>query len=90
LLNREFALAISHSVGETMPHVYRITKSPDLGDIVQSVDDLRAFAREHGPGRYNVDEHSLDPFPGTNVTARAWGKVIHHKDGQVIPDPIPW
>jgi hypothetical protein len=54
-----------------MPHIYRITKSPDLGDIVHSVDDLKAFAPEHGPRRYNVDEHSLDPFPGTNITARA-------------------
>jgi hypothetical protein len=44
---------------------------------------LVLFAREHGPGRYDVDEHSLDPFPGSNVTAGAWGKVMHDKDGQV-------
>jgi hypothetical protein len=73
-----------------MPHTYRITKSPEVGDLVDSVDSLNSFAREHGPGRYDVDEHSLDPFSGTTVTARSWGKVIHHKDGQVILDPIPW
>jgi hypothetical protein len=42
------------------------------------------------PGRIGirVDEHSLDPFPGTKVSARAWGNVIHHKDGEVVLDPI--
>ncbi|MGO9468101.1 MAG: hypothetical protein ACLQVF_28545 [Isosphaeraceae bacterium] len=54
-----------------MPHIYRITKSPAVGDVVDSVDALEAFAREHAPGRFDVDEHSLDPFPGTKVTARA-------------------
>jgi hypothetical protein len=73
-----------------MPHTYRITKSPEVGDLVESVDALKSFAREHGPVRYGVDEHSLDPFTGTNVTARAWGKVIHQKDGHVVMDPIPW
>jgi hypothetical protein len=24
---------------------------------------------DHGHGRYDVDEYSLDPFPGTNVSA---------------------
>ncbi|MGO9919582.1 MAG: hypothetical protein ACLQIB_33405 [Isosphaeraceae bacterium] len=61
-----------------MPHIYSIAKSPEVGDIVESLDELEPFAREHDPGRYNVDEHSLDPFPGTKVLARAWGKVIHH------------
>jgi hypothetical protein len=46
-----------------MPHIYRITKSPEVGDLVASVDALEAFAREHGPSSYDVDEHSLDPFP---------------------------
>jgi hypothetical protein len=64
-----------------MPHIYRITKSPEVGDLVDSVDALKSFARDHGPGRYDVDEHSLDPLPGTKVTARAWGKVIHYEDG---------
>jgi hypothetical protein len=73
-----------------MPHIYRITRSPEVGDIVDSVDALASFAKEHGPGRYDVDEHCLDPFPGTNVTARAWGKLIHQKDGQVVVDGIPW
>jgi hypothetical protein len=62
-----------------MPHIYRINKSPEVGDIVDSVEALKSFVREHGPGRYNVDEHSSDPFPGTKVTAHGWGKVIYHK-----------
>ena len=47
-------------------------------------------AEVYGPGRYDVDEHSLDPFPGTKVSAQAWGKGIHHQDGQVVLNPIPW
>jgi hypothetical protein len=73
-----------------MPHIYRITMSPEVGDIVDSIDALKSFAKDNGPGLYTVDEHSLDPFPGTNVTARSWGKVIHYEDGYVAIDPIPW
>jgi hypothetical protein len=73
-----------------MPHIFRVTESPEIGDIVDSVDALMSFVREHGPGRYEVDEHSLDQFPRTKVTARAWGKVIHYEDGYVAMDPIPW
>jgi hypothetical protein len=53
--------------------------STGIGDVVDSVEALPAFARDRGLGRYDVDEHSLDPFPGSNVSARAWGKVIHYR-----------
>jgi hypothetical protein len=59
-------------------------------DILDSIESLKEFARDHGPGRYDVDEHSFDPFPWTKVSARALGKLIQHQDGQVILDPIPW
>jgi hypothetical protein len=71
-----------------MTHVYRISKGLDADDIVDSVESIETFARVHGPGRNNVDEHSLDPFPGTKVSARAWGKAIHDLDGQVVLKPI--
>ena len=29
----------------------------------------RVSARQIGPGRSDVDEHSLDPFPGTKASA---------------------
>jgi hypothetical protein len=64
-----------------MTRCFRISKGPDVGDILDSVEALRVFARDHGPGRYDVDEHSLDTFPGSSVSARAWGKVIHYQDG---------
>jgi hypothetical protein len=73
-----------------MPPIYRITMSPEIGDVVDSLEAAASFAKEHGPGCYDVDEHSLDPFPGTNVTALAWGKVIHDKDGQVVTDAIAY
>jgi hypothetical protein len=73
-----------------MAQVFRIIKSPEVGELVDSIQAAERFARNHGPGRYHVDEHSLDAFPGTNVSARSWGNVIHHNDGQVVLDPIPW
>jgi hypothetical protein len=73
-----------------MTHIYRISKGPNVGDIIDSVESLEAFARDHGPGRYDVDEHAIDPFPGTKVSARAWIKVIYHPGGQVVLDPMPW
>jgi hypothetical protein len=73
-----------------MTQIYRILKGSDLGDVLDSLEALHAFARAHAPGSCDVDEHSLDSLPGTKVTARASGKVIHHQDGQVVVDPIPW
>ena len=32
--------------------------------------------------------NSPRPVPREKVAAREWGKVIHHRDGQVILDPI--
>jgi hypothetical protein len=65
-----------------MPLVYRITKNPFVGELVDSTEAAESFAREHGPGRYQVDEHSLDPFPGTEISARAWGTIIHQPNGR--------
>ncbi len=63
-----------------MTHVYRITKGPDVGDIVDSAEAFSSSTGDHGPDRYDVDEHAFDPFPRSNVAARAWGKVVHHND----------
>jgi hypothetical protein len=73
-----------------MSHVYRVSKSPDVGEVVDSIPAVEAFAREHGPGRYHVDEHASDPFPGSKTTARAWGDVIHQPDGRIALKPHPW
>jgi hypothetical protein len=73
-----------------MTNIHRSSKGPSIGGMLYWIESLERFGRHHGQGRYHVDEHSLDPFPGTEVSASAWGKVIHHKDGQVVLDPIPW
>lgn len=72
-----------------MTQVYPICKGLGVGDVSDSIESLKALAREHGPGRDLVDER-LDACPVTKVSARAWGKVIHHRDGRVDLDPIPW
>jgi hypothetical protein len=74
----------------TVPPRLRIVRGPDIRYILDSIGSLDPFAREHGPGRYDVDEHSLDPFPGTNCPQGRCGKVTGHQDGQVVLDPIPW
>jgi hypothetical protein len=76
------------NIGEIMRRVYRISNGPDVGEVVGSVDALMAFARENGPGRYQVDEHADQPLPGRNAMARACGTVIHQPDGQVTFKPF--
>jgi hypothetical protein len=34
-----------------MNHIYRVSKGPEVGDILDSIESLEAFARDHGPGR---------------------------------------
>jgi hypothetical protein len=70
-----------------MTRCFRISKGPNVGDVLDSIELLEAFARAHGPGRYDVDEHSLDPFPATKVSARAWGTVIHQPNGRIAVKP---
>jgi len=45
-----------------MCSVYGISNGRNVGDILDSIDALPAFTHDHGLGRYDVDEHSLDPF----------------------------
>jgi hypothetical protein len=73
-----------------MSRVYRVSKSPEVGEVVDSVQSAEAFARENGPGRYHVDEHAADYLPGSKSSARAWGNVIHQPGGHVVLEPHPW
>jgi hypothetical protein len=66
-----------------MRTVYRVTKVLDVSLLVDSIEAVEAFARHHGPGRYIVDEHASEPFPGSKHSARAWGTVVHQPDGRV-------
>ena len=72
----------------THTHIYRITKGPDVGDLVDTEQDIEEFTLDHGPGRYHVDEHSLEPFEGSNAKARGWGTMIHQPDGRVTLKPF--
>jgi hypothetical protein len=77
-------------VADLMPHIYRISRGLNVGDIVDSVESLEAFARDNGRGCFHVDEHAADFLPGSKSSARAWGNVIDHNDGQVVPEPHSW
>jgi hypothetical protein len=65
-------------------HSYHIHNEAGGGGVVQTVEAIGAFARDHGPGAYVVDVLSPDSLPGSHVLASAWGKVIHHLDGKVV------
>ena len=76
-------------MGESLDRVFRIPNGPHVGDILDSIESLEAFAPDHGPGRFNVDEHSLDPFPRTR-SRPGREKAIHLTDGQIVLDPVSW
>jgi hypothetical protein len=44
-----------------------ISGRPNVGDLVESVESLESFTGQHGHGRYGVNVHSLDPFPGSKT-----------------------
>ena len=73
-----------------MTHACRSSNEADVGEVLDAVEALQAFARDRGPGCYDVDEHSRGPFPGTNVLAGTWGKVTHHTDGRINMERIRW
>ena len=73
-----------------MPSVYRISKGSGAGGLVDSVEAIEDFARQHGPGKYHVDEVGSDPL-ASGHTSRKWGTVIVTPDGTVVidRDPLP-
>jgi hypothetical protein len=73
-----------------MIRVYRVSKSPEIGEVVDSIPAVETYVRETGIGRYQVDEHALEPLPGSKATARAWGTAIHKQGGEVVLEPYPW
>lgn len=68
--------------------MYRISKNPDVGQLVDTEQALEEFARENAPGRYRVDLHSLEPFEGSNAKARGVGVIIHQPDGRIAVKPF--
>jgi hypothetical protein len=75
-LRRFFPLALVRSSAQPLHRVLRML--------------LVAFRIIRGRIGIRIHVHSFEPFPGTKVSARAWGKAIQHHDGQVVLDPIPW
>jgi hypothetical protein len=71
--------------------IFRISRpDDDLVVDVDSIDRVKGIVESGNQGRYHVDEHAADSLPGSKSSARAWGTVIHQKDGQVVRDPNPW
>ena len=54
-----------------------------------TLDGVTEIVRRVPPGRYHVDEISVDPLPSGH-TVRRWGSAVRHEDGRVILDPAPW
>jgi hypothetical protein len=72
---------------------YHISDGMQTTGVVSTVVAIGEFAREHGPGCYTVDQSYPEPLRVIGVISRAWGKAIHHADGQVTiriePTVIP-
>ena len=62
---------------------YHISSEAAPGGIVETVEAIGTFARDHCPGLYAIDVHFADLVRGSD-SSRAWGKVIHHLDGKVV------
>jgi hypothetical protein len=58
-----------------MTHVYLVSRGPDVGELVDSIEAVKSFARKNGAGRYQVDQISSDPLPSRHASRR-WGVVI--------------
>jgi len=72
-----------------------VRKTRDLEDplplVFGGVDELTEAGREHGPGRYHVDEFAAaGETLASGHTCRQWGTIIHQADGTIIPKPNPW
>ncbi len=67
-----------------METLFRISKGRNLRELVGSVDYLKSFADQHGPGIYEVEELFGELLPGSRVMSRTWGSVIHGENGQVM------
>ena len=59
-----------------------IVKVEDVADIVTAI-------RAAKPGRYHVDEMTVDLLPSGRIV-RHWGVVIKRADGSVVFEPDEW
>jgi hypothetical protein len=74
-------------------HSFHISNDAHIDGVVQTIEAIGAFARDHGPGRYVVNEHYPDPLQDSFNSSKVWGEVIHHLDGKIAiriaPTPDP-
>jgi hypothetical protein len=59
-----------------------IVKAHDVADIVTAI-------RVAKPGRYHIDEITVDLLPSGRIV-RHWGVVIKRADGSVVFEPDEW
>jgi hypothetical protein len=58
--------------------MFRVIRD-DLIDDADTIDGVREIVGQQPPGRYRVDEISVDPLPSGH-TARRWGVAIKRPD----------
>ncbi len=69
--------------------MFRVSHGGEAIDDAQTIDGAREVVRGLQPGRYDVDEIRVDPFPSGH-TSRQWGRMIRRPDGRVEDEPWPW
>jgi hypothetical protein len=73
-----------------VPITYRLVDS--RGELLTSGDTieyLKGFLRDLGPGRYSVDEIGAEPG-ASGHTSRRWGVLFKLQDGTILTEPDPW
>jgi hypothetical protein len=70
--------------------IYRVS-SPDDKPIVDvdTIGGVKGVIQSAKPGRYTIDEISLDLLP-SGRTSRRWGVGIKRADGTIAFEPDPW
>jgi hypothetical protein len=70
--------------------MFRISNDPDWQTVkVQDVAGIVTTIRAARPGRYHIDEITVDSLPCGRIM-RHWGVVIKRTDGSVVFQPDEW
>jgi hypothetical protein len=70
--------------------MFRISNDPDRLIVkVQDVAGIVTSIREAKPGRYHIDEITVDLLPSGRIV-RHWGVAIKRADGSVVFEPDEW
>jgi hypothetical protein len=69
--------------------MYRVNHRGGGIDDDDTMDEAREIVQEQPPGRYDVGEIRVRPFPSGH-SSRSWGRLIRRPDGRSEDEPWSW